>query len=278
MTLENMLTDAGITEMEIMEYADGVLAPERRPVVRAALAKYPELMQLLETFIFTRDRLKDVYDEVLELPPHEPLLTRLLPPVPPPAPRRRRGLGTLIDTWFGSPARTAFALAAVSAVVLAAWLLLIRPVGYDFATFGEKGFVASPELQRALDTTPMGKSARIGRGLSVKLQLTFSRQHEIWCRELDVMFGSGRQSRALACRSEDGIWSVAVGAEAQRIADSPGETGAAARRSGIVDGARKGIKDSNDALSSEEEDGLIKDGWKRKPAKSRDADPPGRPQ
>jgi anti-sigma factor RsiW len=72
MTLEDMLTDAGITKMEIMEYADGVLAPARRPVVRAALAKYPELMQLLETFIFTRDRLKDVYDEVLELPPHEP--------------------------------------------------------------------------------------------------------------------------------------------------------------------------------------------------------------
>ena len=54
MTLEEMLAEAGITEMEIMKYADGVLAPERRPLVRAALAKYPELMQLLETFIFTR--------------------------------------------------------------------------------------------------------------------------------------------------------------------------------------------------------------------------------
>ena len=162
-------------------------------------------------------------------------------------------------------------------VVLAAWLLLSRPAGYDFATFGERGFVASPELQRALDTTPMGKSAPIGRGLSVTLQLTFSRQHEIWCREFDVVFGGGRQSRALACRSEDGIWSVAVGAEAQSVADTPGP-GAAARASGIVDGARKGIKDTNDALSDEEEDGLIKGGWKRKPAKPRADGPPSQPQ
>ena len=277
MTLEEMLAEAGITEMEIMEYADGVLAAERRPVVRAALAKYPELMQLLETFIFTRGPLKDVYDEVLNAPIPDTLLDIVVPPVPPPAPRRRRGLGTLIDTWFGSPARTAFALAAVCAVVLAAWLLLSRPGGYDFATFGDRGFVASPELQRALDTTPMGKSAPIGRGLSVTLQLTFSRQHEIWCREFDVVFGGGRQSRALACRSEDGTWSVAVGAGAQTVADTPGP-GAAARTSGIVDAARKGIKDTNDALSKEAEDDLIRDGWKRKPAKPRDTDPPGRLQ
>ena len=58
--------------MEIMEFADGVLAPERRPVVRAALAKYPELMQVLESFLFTRGPLKDVYDEVLNAPIPDP--------------------------------------------------------------------------------------------------------------------------------------------------------------------------------------------------------------
>ena len=68
MTLEEMLAEAGITEMEIMRYADGVLAPERRPVVRAALAKYPELMQLLESFLFTRGPLVEAYDEVLDAP------------------------------------------------------------------------------------------------------------------------------------------------------------------------------------------------------------------
>src|SRR6185503_19609685 len=107
--------------------------------------------QLLETFIFTRGPLKDVYDEVLKAPIPEALLDPLLPPVPPPAPRRRRGLGSLIDIVFGSPARTAFAFAAVCAVVLAAWLLLSRPAGYDIATFGERGNVASPQLKRVLE-------------------------------------------------------------------------------------------------------------------------------
>jgi len=206
MRLEDMLTDAGITEMEIMEYADGVLAPARRPVVRAALAKYPELMQLLETFIFTRDRLKDVYDEVLELPPPEPLLARLLPPVPAPAPRRRRGLGTLIDTWFGTPARTAFALAAVCAVVLAAWLLLSQPAGYDLATFGERGNVASPQLKRVLDRTPQGETVRVSKGLSIRPRSTFNTEQGTRCREIDVIFPNRMETAALACRGSDGAW------------------------------------------------------------------------
>jgi len=264
MTLEEMLAEAGITEMEIMEYADGVLAPERRPVVRAALANYPELIQLLETFIFTRDRLKDVYDEVLELPPHEPLLTRLLPPVPAPAPRRRRGLGILIDTWFGSPARTAFAFAAVSAVVLAAWLLLNRPTGYDFATFGERGFVASPALQRALDKTPMRKSAPIGGELSIVPQLTFATRQKIWCREISLMFGAGKQGAALACRGDDGDWRVKVATDAERVHTSPDEHQPASRENEILDGARSGIKD-DDVLSAEAELDVIGGGWKRRP-------------
>jgi hypothetical protein len=263
MTLEEMLAAAGITEMEIMEYADGVLAPERRPIVRADLAKYPELMQLLELFIFTRGPLKDVYDEVLKAPIPEALLDPLLPRVAPPAPRRGK-LGVFIDTWFGCPARTAFALAAMSAVVLAAWLLLSRPAGYDFATFGERGFVASPELQRALDTTPMGKSTPIGRGLSVVPQLTFATRQKIWCREISLMFGASKQSAALACRGDDGDWRVKVTTEAERVHTSPNEHQPASRENEILDGARSGIKD-DDVLSAEAELDVIGGGWKRRP-------------
>jgi hypothetical protein len=281
MTLEELLAEAGITEMEIMAYADGVLAPERRPVVRAALTKYPELMQLLESFLFTRGPLVEAYDEVLDAPVPETLLRPFQPPAQPPAPRRRR-LAFLKDMLFGSPAggfrRTAFALAAISTAVFAAWLLLSRSVGYDFATFGERGFVASPALQRALDETPMGKSARIGGGLSIIPQLTFSRRHEIWCREFEVVFGGGKHAGALACRRDDGAWSVGVGTEAERVDASPGEHTPAVRKSEILDGARRGIKDSNDMLSIEEEDGAIKDGWKRKPSKPREVDPPGQRQ
>ena len=263
MTLEEMLAEAGITEMEIMKYADGVLAPERRPVVRAALAKYPELMQLLEIFIFTRGPLRDVYDEVLKAPTPEPLLALLLPPVPPPAPQRGK-LGVLIDTWFGSPARTAFAFAAVSAVVAAAWLLLSRPAGYDFATFSERGFVASPALQRALDKTPMRKSAPIGGELSIVPQLTFATRQKIWCREISLMFGAGKQGAALACRGDDGDWRVKVTTEAERVHTSPDEHRPASRENEILDGARSGIKD-DDVLSAEAELDVIGGGWKRRP-------------
>jgi hypothetical protein len=209
MTLEEMLAEAGITEMEIMKYADGVLASERRPLVRAALAKYPELMQLLETFIFTRGPLKDAYDEVMEAPIPEALLALLLPPEPPPAPRRGK-VGTFLDTWFGSPARTAFALAAMSAVVLAAWLLLSRPVGNDFATFGERGYVASSPLHQVLEKTRQGETVKISKDLSIRPRSTFDTSQGTRCREIDVIFPNRMETAALACRGSDGAWRVPV--------------------------------------------------------------------
>ena len=66
MTLEEMV-DEPDTAMEIMVYADGVLAPERRSVVRAALAKSAP-MQKFESFLFTRGPLVDASDVVLDAP------------------------------------------------------------------------------------------------------------------------------------------------------------------------------------------------------------------
>jgi hypothetical protein len=269
MTLEEMLAEAGITEMEIMKYADGVLAPERRPLVRAALAKYPELMQLLEIFIFTRGPLKDAYDEVLKAPIPEALLDVLLPPVPPPAPRRRRGLVTLIDTWFGSPARTAFALASVCAVVLAAWLLLSRAAGYDFATFGERGYVASSELQLVLDTTRRGETARISKGLSIRPRSTFKTEQGTQCREIDVIFPNRMETAALACRGSDGAWRVPVISTpptvpydtAAKNKDKPPQQSGSAVDEGseMLAGAKRQIGSRD--VSPEAEKTLIEKGW-----------------
>ena len=210
--IEELLAEAGIKEMEIMAYADGVLAPERRPVVRAALAKYPELMQLLESFLFTRGPLVEAYDEVLEAPIPEALLRPFQSPPQPPAPRRGL-LSFLKDILFGPSAgafrRTALALATISAVVLAAWLLN-RPIGYDFARFGERGFVASPSLQRALDTTQRGETTGIAGGLSIRPRATFRTVQGTWCREIDVTFPNGLEATALACRGGDGAWRVPV--------------------------------------------------------------------
>ena len=268
MTLEEMLAEAGITEMEIMEFADGVLAPERRPVVRAALAKYPELMQVLESFLFTRGPLKDVYDEVLNAPIPDPPLRLLRPPVPPPPPPRGK-LGTLIDTVFGSPARTAFALAAMSAVVFAAWLLLSRPVAHDLATFGERGFVASSALQRLLDETPMRTSVRIADGLSIVPQLTFSTRRKTWCRELTLVFGADKQAGALACRGDDGDWRVQILTPASRRIVPPPDKAAIAGDEAdefkkLLDAARDSIMDG-DALGADEEKRVIEDKWRPRP-------------
>ncbi len=269
-----MLAEAGITEMEIMEYADGVLAPARRPVVRAALATYPELMQLLESFLFTRGPLKDVYDEVLNAPVPDPPLRLLRPPVPPPPPPRRRGLD-IVRGIFGTPAsgyrRTALAFAAISAAVFAAWLLS-RPVGHDLATFGERGFVASPALQRVLDETPMRVSVRIADGLSIVPQLTFSTRRKTWCRELTLSFGDDKQAGALACRGDDGDWRVQTLTPPSRkinpIPPPPDKSTIAGDEADefkkLLDAARDSIMEG-DALSADEEKRVIEDKWRPRP-------------
>ena len=271
MTLEEMLAEAGITEMEIMKYADGVLAPERRPVVRAALAKYPELMHVLESFLFTRGPLKDVYDEVLNAPIPDPPLRLLRPPVPPP---RRHAEGSVPSStqYLGLPRGRLFAFAAISAVVFAAWLLLSRPVGHDLATFGERGFVASPALQQVLDETPMRVSARIADGLSIVPQLTFSTRRKTWCRELTLSFGDDKQAGALACRGDDGGWRVQVLTPPSRkinpIPPPPDKSTIAGDEADefkkLLDAARDSIMEG-DALSADEEKRVIEDKWRPRP-------------
>ena len=189
MTLEDMLTEAGITEMEIMEYADGVLAPARRPVVRAALAKYPELMQLLETFIFTRGPLKDVYDEVLKVaPPRGPARRSCCRP----SRRLRRddveGLVPSSTHGLGLPPGRRLRSRRCARSYWLHGCCSVAPAGYDFATFGERGYVASSQLKRVLDTTPQGETARISRGLSIRPRSTFNTEQGTRCREMRTCF------------------------------------------------------------------------------------------
>jgi len=205
MTLEETLAEARITEMEIMRYADGVLAPERRPIVRAALATYPELMQLLESFLFTRGPLVDAFDVVLDAPVPARILNVLQPRQQP------AGFFDWLNpaTWPQLRFRTpVFAVAGLAAVALLAWLMNYA-VRYDFIPPDRQGVAAPSTLQQALDATPVGASVQLVEHLAFEPQLTFYSRLKLWCREYGLTYGNNALWEGrLACRGTDGVWRV----------------------------------------------------------------------
>ena len=262
MTLEETLAEARITEMEIMRYADGVLAPERRPIVRAALATYPELMQLLESFLFTRGPLVDAFDVVLDAPVPARILNVLQP---------RRQPASFLDwlnpaTWPQLRFRTpVFAVAGLAAVALLAWLMNYA-VRYDFIPPDRQGVAAPSTLQQALDATPMGTSVQLVEHLSFEPQLTFYSRLKLWCREFGLTYGNNALWEGrLACRGTDGVWRVLreTGPLPPRPDWQPRDLQPAVGEDALAT-ARADLK-VGDVLGVEAEADLIKNRWQGKP-------------
>ncbi len=250
--LAPVLAKAGITMEELMAYADGVLAPDRRAAVRAALEGHPDLMQLLETFLFTKGAFVRPFDELLSKPVPRKLVKAA----------RGRGWPSIRELWRGlyppNPAfRTAVFAVALAAVVLAGWLVS-HPPPENVVFLDESGLVPSQLLQRALEETPSGRSTRIAKHLSIRPKLTFYGKQKSWCRQYDLVWDSKLQAGGLACRGEDGVWRVHVGTGALPAA---GDIQPADEQEKILQDARRGIIDGTSLRLSEEED-LIRNGWK----------------
>ena len=272
MNLEQLLVEAGVTAEEIMAYADGVLAADRRAPVREALAKYAELMQLFESYVFTRGSLARPFEDVLAAcTPDRTLQVVLGANRQPPQSRWRSLIDRLNPAAFAQlrVRMPVFSLAAVSALMLGAaigWLLHYA-VRDDVVTFDRRGVIASAALQRALEVNPSGTSARVARNLSVTPQLTFETQ-KAWCREFSLRLDADLQVGGLACRGDDGSWRVHVATEPMPADPvpthpSPGVVYGPVGDGGILDAARDRIKKDVDVPTAAEERDLIKKNWKR---------------
>jgi hypothetical protein len=266
--LEHLLIEADVTETDIMQYADGVLEPPRRPAIRRALAQYPGLMQLLESFLFTRGPMAEAFDEVfLQAPPRQ-LLDRLENAEQPPAKPRRKLFG------FSPASRRPFKFklrAPVVAVTALAALVLTAGVTryltrYDFIPPDRQGAPVPQLLQQALEGTPTGETARLNERLSVQVQLTFFSRLQTWCREYGLIYGNRAYwVGQIACRGKDDFWRVHAFTNPLLLRgpdELVGEEGA-----GLLAQARDGLKHRKrgDMLEPKDEASLIKNHWRSKP-------------
>ncbi len=274
-----------ITDEEIMRYADGVLAVERRAVVRDGLARDPALMQTLEGFLQTRGPLTRPFDDILAAPIPARVQSVLQSPAAAVRPRRRLFDRLQSAMRRQAPARSRMPMLAVAAfcgMLLGAWLVgfVIRPAvpatdGYEFVKLGKLGMTASAALRRALDQTPTGEQADISEQLSITPIATLHTQDHSWCREFDLVSRDGLRDRSLACRASDGQWlvpvtspfadklyGVAAGARPEASPNAP-EHKSAHKTPAIVEGAKQRIV-SEGAVTAAKEKALIKGHWRER--------------
>lgn len=281
-----------VTEEEIMAYADGLLAPERRAIVREALAEDPAKMRSLESHLLTH-ALRSAFDPVLA----EPLPDRLLARLRTSAAKATQGgrIAALLRAVTGVHLLARYrmpmlAMAALCLMLLGAWLgnyalRYLAPAPLEFATLGERGWVAVPRLQRALASTPSDEVAEIDKRLAIRPTATLRTGQGAWCREFDLIYSSGRRGRSLACRSGDGTWLVPVTTVPQgspyEIAgeeptNEPSDKSPASKKpppandgtarfndsAALFDGARQGIVANRGAVDPKNEKQLIERGWR----------------
>jgi hypothetical protein len=262
----------GVSDVDLMQLADGTLGPADRKRVEGELAQDPDLRERLDAFLATGKVLAHLFEPVVRAPVPDRLVDVILRPdnLPPrtlhrQGPTRRGGLRDLFARrlpsldWALSPATLAAAI--VCAIALGASIFwAVRPdslVG-----------VAPEVVARALEGTPSGERSAftlVLRG-AASLEPSFSFQHRDgrYCRQYELALGGGRGFVGFACRSATGDWQIerdAVAAvrhdEGSKTTIKPAGTSAAQDIEDAVDRVMVG-----DPLESERELRLMRGGWR----------------
>jgi len=259
-----------VSDVDLMELADGTLGEPRRELVEAELARRPELQQRLEVFRATGKALARLFDPVMQAPLPPGLLDALRDPGSPPVPhvlhltsgmapvKGRRRFADALNGWpFASG--MAWAAAVVAVVGLGAAIWGLRSDTTD-------GFAIAP-LSLALEKTPSGQSAALvlaGHGPGfLKPDLSFRHVDGRHCRQYEVTLEAGRGLAGYACRVGSGQWRVEKETEMTLAkVDRPGVIRPSGRDPGV-----KAIDDAvdsvirGDALEADRELELIRRGW-----------------
>jgi hypothetical protein len=244
------MKDAGEKAMALV---DGQLAPAEVPGLVQELARDPSLVAELQTYLaLSRSRVASVFAAKGE----EPVPAWLSDTVMRGAAAARQpvsptGIGRSLVRWLqGSYQVPAWSLAAAPAAVV---LLAVMAGGLALLQ-ADRGGPMEATLSAALDTTTSGKDAAVA---TVRPVLTFNSKTAGWCRQVEVRHATRQVSQALACRGEDGQWTMVS-------STAPGPAGftpaGADRRKTIDDLATSMMR--GDPLSPEQETALIARRWR----------------
>jgi hypothetical protein len=227
-----------ISDMDLMRYADGDLPASEAAIIAALLPHEPDLRRRLDVFAKTRGPVSAVFDEILEEPVPSHLVACILRAKPAERPRDVR-IWTPVDAvrnWIGGllvPAAMspAFAASIAVAAVLAGstgWLAGRSSVAPSALVEAHaSGLVASGALADALEQSP-STQAIASNGATVTPVMSFRSTSGAVCREYRIAAaGTLADFAGLGCRTEDGVWRIAMHVETPKAQQANGDYQAA---------------------------------------------------
>jgi hypothetical protein len=241
------MKDAGEKAMALV---DGQLAPGDVPGLVQELAHNAALVAELQTYLaVSRSRLASLYAAKGD----ESVPSRLTDAVMRGGPSRSAaaGVGGRLLRWLQSEARVpTWSLAAGPALAA-----VVAVVALCAATLTPgRGVVAWADLAPALDRTASGKDAALA---TLRPVLSFKSKSAGWCRQFEVRNARRQVSHALACRGDDGRWTVLASTPAAGGGYAP--AGADRRKS--IDDLATSMMEGN-PLSQDEEASAIGRRWR----------------
>lgn len=250
----------------IMAYADGQVSPEEKAWLESILAVDPAVRSRLDVFVATGPGQFSPFDSVLTAP----IPDRLIATVRGTRPEKRAAaprpslLERLFPNGFGPLHAVSYATALVVGVGVGSALLTTPDTATPLIVADRDGFVASGNLQVALDTKVSGDKELVNEG-DVRPVLTVRDGEGRVCRHYEIV-QRRKGPQGLACREADGRWRITVltGGESAATARNASQ-GAPDVLDGMVGTAIKSMP-AHSELSGAEEAYLIEKGWGGVPA------------
>jgi len=258
-----------VSDVDLMELADGTLPEPRRRMVEAELARHPELRQRLEAFLVTGKALARLFDPVIDAP-LPPGLLGTIERDPSPAPRvlpfatdhaaARRQRAAVRPGWgwaFASGMSLAATVVAVVGVAAVIWTL--QPEG--------DSRLAAGALALALEKAPSYQKTELslaGYGLGVaRSDLSFQHVDGRYCRQYVVGFKTGGGFVGYACSAGQGRWrieqEIEIAAGDSALTEALRPAGPHPAFEAIDEAAGKVSR--GDALASDQELAVMRRGW-----------------
>ena len=268
---------AGLSDEELMAYADGQLDPAEQANVEASIRERPEHQRKVEKFRATLKPVHQAFQERMDRS-HLALAARIRQEVPATVsdrdaqtigPNHAQSRASLIASYSTWPAALAASLALLVGGELG-WFMHGSPQRdetalADLITFGDGSLQAEGALAELLETAKSGAVVNArdvhGRAWQLKTIFSFRSVADVPCRRYELSNGATERFAGYACRDSNGRWHIQAHARLDaKVNGKPGFAPAGDGHESPVDAASR-TNMNGDVLQSSEECRLIENHW-----------------
>lgn len=261
-----------ISDIELMQFADGMLDVAAQEMIEVELARSPELRERLEAFLITGKTLARLFEPVVKAPIPDRLTETILQSSVAHSTQalHKEVQPRLRDLFSLFPPDLLSAIWRPSTAVLVTALTCAVCVGVGVMWAVRSDTLVGPAAEtmaQALETIPSGSKkefALASRGAaSLKPISTFRHRDSRYCRQYELALSVGRGFVGFACRDADGAWQIERDVVTIVNHDEKSETVRPAAPAGvqIIDDAIEKVA-IGDSIEKESEQILIQGGWR----------------